>query len=212
MRTSESSGRGNRVAQTRPEPTGLFGNVSTLNGCYHEPKSRSNSNEQHPENGIPKPRRHPFKPLALLGAVVLLVPALLCAAAPVPPQVTNTAPLVFGTLIAAATAGTVTISPAGAQSTTGGVIALAGAFGAAQFTIQIDQGNPNYTIILPASTTLTGPGTPMTVDTFVSNPSAGGQVSHAVSEPVTVGATLHIGANQTPGDYSGTFLLTITNP
>jgi hypothetical protein len=128
------------------------------------------------------------------------------------PTIVNNTPLAFGDVIAGPLAGTVTISTAGVRTIAGGVVAFgATGYNAANFTINIPMLNRNYTIVLPASTTLTGPGTPMTVDTFTCNPCSGRAVRN-VPFPLDVGAMLHVGVNQATGSYSGSFLVTVNNP
>jgi hypothetical protein len=149
-------------------------------------------------------------PRIVAAATLALLPA---AAHADWPTLANNTPLAFGSVIAGPTPGTVTISTAGVRTTAGGVVAYGAAgYNAATFTLTVWAGpNRNYRVILPANTTLTGPGTPMTVDTFTSNPSSG-TATLWVAVPISVGATLHVGANQAAGSYSGTFTLTVLNP
>ena len=147
---------------------------------------------------------------AALGAVLLSLPWTLSAGAV---GITNDVALSFGTLISGPTAGTVTVTSAGATTTTGGVTAFGGGSVPASFTITIAQGNPNYTILLPLSANLTGTGGPMVVDSFESTPGNGGHIRPPTGfQSMTVGATLHVAANQAPGTYSGTFAITVTSP
>ncbi len=70
------------------------------------------------------------------------------------------------------------------------------------------EGNQAYTISLPSSATLTGPGTAMTLDTFTDdNPSP--SLPPAGSETFNVGGTLHVGASQAAGAYSGSISVTV---
>lgn len=147
---------------------------------------------------------------AALGAVLLFLPWTLSAGAV---GIVNDIPLSFGTLISGPTSGTATVTSGGVTTTTGGVIAFGGGSAPASFTITIAQGNPNYTILLPASANLIGPGGPMIVDGFGSTPGNGGHIRPPTGfQTMTVGATLHVGANQAPGTYSGTFDITVTAP
>lgn len=62
-----------------------------------------------------------------------------------------------------------------------------------------------------ASATLTGPGAAtMSVDTFRSNPPC--CAGFGRSQVVTVGATLHVAANQAQGNYLGTATFIVTRP
>jgi len=124
-----------------------------------------------------------------------------------PIAITKTADLSFGTVVPSATAGTVAVSTAGTRSVGGGVSELGGTVAAAAYSVT-GYTNSAYTITLPSSVSLTGPGTAMTAGTFVH--SAG--VSPALSGGTgsfTVGATLNVGANQAAGSYTGTFDVTV---
>jgi Domain of unknown function (DUF4402) len=143
-------------------------------------------------------------------AALLFLPWTLCAAAI---QITNNVPLTFGNLISGTSAGTVNVSSSGATSTSGGVIAFGGGSAPASFTISIPQGNPNYTVLLAISANLTGPGSSMVVDSFETTPAGSGHIRPPTGfQDMTVGATLHVAANQAPGIYSGTFDVTVTSP
>jgi hypothetical protein len=144
-------------------------------------------------------------------AAVALVAVVTTSSAEAAIGLVKTADLAFGDLTAGATAGTVRIAPNGNRSRTGGVTLLASTFGAASFTVSTPSGSRNYTIILPASTTLTsGGGFTMTVNTFLSNPSGSGTTSAAThTQTLNVGATLQVGANQRPGTYTGMFTVTV---
>lgn len=66
-----------------------------------------------------------------------------------------------------------------------------------------------YDITLPASATVTGPlAATMTVNAFTSS-SATGTIDGIANTDFTVGATLNIGANQTQGAYTGTYVMTV---
>lgn len=121
--------------------------------------------------------------------------------------------LQFGS-ITAPLAGTVVVNTAGVRTSTGGVI-LIGAGGAAG-TFSMSTGPYNCAgrnlVIVTAGPTATLnhatlPAT-MSVNTFTTNPAPGGVFDPTV--PLTVGATLNVGASQAPGSYSGTYLVTVT--
>ena len=122
--------------------------------------------------------------------------------------------LQFGSM-AGSSGGTVTIDPVTNQRSSIGVILLTGGSEqAASFDMSTAPYNCNGTAlpIITAGPTatlsnITTPGMTMTVDTFVTNPAAGGTFSDTT--PLTVGATLHVNANQDPGSYSGTYDLTV---
>lgn len=151
--------------------------------------------------------------LALVAGLVTFSPGTVFAA-PVADgiDITGVASLDFGSVIATATGGTVTVAPDG-NRTFSGVFGYGGASSSpAVFSVKrLGNGNPNYTIILPASTTLTGNnGGTMVVDGFLSTPSGTGFLKPPSGvETLEVGATLRLGQNQVPGAYNGTFLVTV---
>jgi Domain of unknown function (DUF4402) len=145
----------------------------------------------------------------LVGALLLLLPGI--AAAQI--SVVKNADMGFGSLGTSASPGTAVLNATtGVVTVTGGVVNLGGTQTAASFTVSVPPpGNPSYTIVLPTSVTLTGPGAAtMSVDTFTSNPAC--CAGFGRSQTVTVGATLHVAANQAGGDYSGTALFVVTRP
>lgn len=127
------------------------------------------------------------------------------ADAPASIQISADQALAFGSLTTTG-GGTVTVTPAGAVIPTG-VIPLGLGTSPARFTLTIDSGNPHYLITLPASATLrTSGGATMLVNAFQSDPAGSGTLKPpARTGSMAVGATLHVAANQAPGDYSGTF-------
>jgi hypothetical protein len=123
----------------------------------------------------------------------------------------RTADLNFGELGATATAGTAVIDAAtGGRTVTGGVVGTGTTFNAAAFAILLCgvAGPKRFDILLPAgAVTLAGPsGATMTVDTFTANPGPTNISGSTITTTgVSVGGTLYVGANQTPGSYTGTF-------
>jgi hypothetical protein len=128
----------------------------------------------------------------------------------VPIVLSNTLSLDFGTISTSASAGTVKVTSAGVSSITGGVTLLTSTKTAASFKVT---GLPNatYLVTLPAAaTTLTDQETStktMTVDAWEN--STAGILSASGTQDFTVGATLHVGANQAAGTYKGTFNVTV---
>lgn len=123
---------------------------------------------------------------------------------------TKTADLGFGDVFAGPAAGTVILSPAGARTTSGGLLlGNSSRAGAASLTVH---GAPyaTYAILLPASATLTGPSGTLVVSSFSSAPGASGLLSGAGAQQLNIGGTLAVAANQPDGDYSGTFAVTVT--
>ncbi len=94
-----------------------------------------------------------------------------------------------------------------------GSIWLAPSFGgsSALFTVTGDP-STSFAVMLPTNGTvyLTGPGVPMPVNNFISVPDGvDGQLDLLGTGIVRVGATLNVGSGQTPGAYSGSFLITV---
>lgn len=119
-------------------------------------------------------------------------------------------------------AGTVTVTPGGARSATGGVVLLGGTVNAAVFRIRVNQNgcfgiNP-LCVTLP-DTPLTGPGTNMTMtNVIVDIPqiSFTGTLPAQIDLPdrtwvnVNIGADLNVNTGQAEGNYSGAFNVTFT--
>ena len=125
----------------------------------------------------------------------------------------------FGKVIRATTAGTVTIAPDGTRTKTGNVILIGTGFQPAKFA-GMGTNNQRVDISLGAASIFaTGPGAPMRVRTFVmgSTPTAvltttpqRFRINSATGIfTFPVGATLEVGANQTPGTYTGTWTITL---
>lgn len=159
--------------------------------------------------------RFRYGPAALgAGGLALLLPLALWAGhqtALFAISVTNNQGLSFGKF-AAASAGSVTISPAGVRSATGGVVLLGSDGGAAaQFTVSGDS-SLTYDIILPVdgvvSLTAAG-GQTLPVRAFTSSPSGTGQLGIGGSQTLRVGATLDVGSGQAQGAYTGSFEVTV---
>lgn len=127
--------------------------------------------------------------------------------------------LQFGRVIRSSTAGTVTIAPEGTRTRTGGVTLIGNDYQAAEFA-GMGTNNQRVDISLGANSIfVTGPGAPMRVRTFVigSTPTAvltttplRFRINSATGIFVfPVGATLEVGANQTPGTYTGNWTITL---
>jgi Mat/Ecp fimbriae major subunit len=135
-------------------------------------------------------------------------------------SITNTVSLDFGDMFAPPAGGTVVVSAAGALSVTG-VTHAGGAVSAASFNVNQTQGQPIFYVEVPASITISSGAGTMVVDTFttnLANPAACVTTGGPAPGPrgqcpktpfvLSVGATLHIGANQPVGSYTGTFDVT----
>ena len=125
-------------------------------------------------------------------------------------SISNNIDLEFGQIVPSIVIGTVTISTAGVRSSSGGVTLGNGDVpNASSFAVTGAPSN-TYAITLPTSITLTAAaGAPMTVDTFVSDPTVTGTLSVAGAQTLLVGATLHVGVSQVSNPYSGTFNVTV---
>jgi len=130
-----------------------------------------------------------------------------------PIAISKTADMNFGNIVSGAALGTVVLTPAGVRSKTGGVFlpGTAGTVAAASFTVTGAIGF-TYAITLPAAaTTVTSGGNTMTVDTWTSTPTValGGALTGG-TQTLTVGGTLHVGANQVAGTYVSGTAFTVT--
>ncbi len=126
----------------------------------------------------------------------------------------------FGNVIRGTTAGSVTVAPSGARTSTGGVtLANGGGHKPASFA-GMGVNNQRVDVSLGAnSILLTGPGASMLVHTFVigSTPTAiltTAPTRFRINSPTgifafPVGATLDVAANQAPGKYTGTWSITL---
>ena len=128
----------------------------------------------------------------------------------------------FGKIIAGTTAGTVIVAPAGGRTVTGGTkIATDLTVRPARFA---GKGSSNQTVtiaVISGVSTLTRVGgtDKMTMDTFIigSTPTAtlttvplALRISSSTGIfTFPVGATLHVNANQVPGNYTGSFTITL---
>ena len=111
---------------------------------------------------------------------------------------------------------TVILATDGTRTGTATTATIGTAAAAARFDVT-GTANATYAITLPSDATinLTGPGTQMPVNTFVSALSAGGTnvstgtLSNVGAQSIYVGATLTIGIAQVSGVYSGTYDVTV---
>lgn len=126
----------------------------------------------------------------------------------------NTRALDFGTMIAGATAGTVTINPnTDARTRTGGIVLAGGSPAAARFTAT---GTPgvNALITVGAAPVLVraGGSETMTVNNMTLNGGRTRRIPASGTLDVRVGARLNVAANQRDGLYSGSFNVTVDYP
>jgi spore coat protein U-like protein len=126
-----------------------------------------------------------------------------------PLQVAKQGDLEFGGIIPASTSETVTLDVSGAREVTGG-LTLVATFPAAVGARFMVRGGASalFNVALPGSTTLSrvgGGATDMAVTDFVSSTGPWGSLGADGTQQVVVGATLHVGADQPIGRYTGTF-------
>lgn len=133
----------------------------------------------------------------------------------------------FGALMASASSGTVAVNPDGSRTITGGVNAMSlGAtsdtHGPAEFRVTC-QKNRKFSVSVPSSLTITRAGGgasmpvtlgPTTIDPLFGGNPADGRCSNNITGQtgqgtILVGGALAVGANQSPGDYTGTFQVTV---
>jgi hypothetical protein len=142
---------------------------------------------------------------ALLAVLLARGAAAAVAAAVAGIVLTANSGLGFGQIVATPSPGTVTVTPAGLRSATGGVLLGSGlGVTAASFTATGDP-NASFSLLLPTAATLCGGGGSMRVDTFTSSPGGSGVLGPGGTQAVSVGATLHVGAGQRPAAYLGTY-------
>ncbi len=170
-------------------------------------------------------RRQYRTTLGLLGAALLaLAPGAALAAGTkgsataevvAPAQIVPLAYLRFGTFTRPTTAGTETVSTTSAVSGTGGMagnlsLPQTGGRGAASFQLN-GSAYRLFIVTLPGSTTISSGAATMQVSDFTSD--AGifgiGVLGSTGQDTLNVGGTLNVSANQAPGNYSGTFTLTV---
>ena len=124
-----------------------------------------------------------------------------------PITITKDVDLDFASIVPGA-GGTVVVDTADTRTCGGGLVCT-GAVSSASFTVG-GQAGANYTIaVAPATLVITdGSGNSMNVDTWTTAPTSPATLSGAPPDSLTVGATLHVGAGQAAGVYSGTFSVT----
>ena len=122
-----------------------------------------------------------------------------------PISIAKVADLSFGDVYPDGTlAGTVTVDFAGGRTFGGGasIGTAAGTSGAFNVT---GEANKSYSLTIPATVALAGPGTDMNL-TLSSNPAT--SLDATGSDTFQIGGTLDVGAAQTAGAYSATFDVT----
>ena len=124
--------------------------------------------------------------------------------------IAKTKDLNFATIVPGAALGTVTVSTTNVRTFTGPLTFGNGTTSNASFNVTHPGGTfgSTYGLVLPASVTITSGANSMVVDNFTWGYF---WVSFfPILVQVDVGATLHVGASQPVGTYSGTFNVTVT--
>lgn len=126
-----------------------------------------------------------------------------------PIAISLTQDMAFGTLAPdGSIPGVAVIDPAtGSKTVAGGVVDFGGIHMPAVFRVTGTK-NMVFTITLPGAVTLSSGGNSMTLDSFTSDPAIGLLPNNGRTD-VSVGATLHVGANQAAGTYTGVFTVTV---
>lgn len=141
-----------------------------------------------------------------------LVPVTLVLEAP-PLALVQEQPLSFGDILAGHEGGRVTVRPGGERTSEEGVkLGLSAASHPAAVLVTGAE-NGGFVIVLPqAPVMLLGPpgSAPMRVDAFTCEPGRMGSLGEDGQERVKVGATLHVGTDQMPGAYAGSFPVTVS--
>ena len=163
----------------------------------------------------------------LCAALALAAPGAAIAAAPVtsssnaqigvlsPVSVIKDSDLNFGTVVTAATAGTVVLNPVnGSLTTTGGLTATGTGAHAAVFT---STGSKNSVVIIRLPTAAitmkrAGGTETVTASTWTVDGATTRKIPANQTFDFAVGATLNVGAAQVPGTYVGTFQITVQYP
>ena len=151
------------------------------------------------------------KKIALLGAAAAAMistganAATISATAEVdilaPVTLTQTAGLDFGVVAAGAAAGSVTLTPASDVRTCSPGLACVGAANRGAFSV-VGASGYNVIITVAPTTTLNGPGAPMSLALVASTPSV---IASGLPQSFHVGGTLAVGAAQNAGTYLGTY-------
>lgn len=132
-------------------------------------------------------------------------------------SITAATALGFGSFVPDTTAATVVIAPQSAsfRSRTGNISLLDSGAGAPSTVSVSGAPNMTFSVNLPTTpVTLSGPNaSAMTMTNFTSNLGAAkGTVGGGGTASFLVGATLNVGASQTPGSYTGSFSVTVSYP
>lgn len=122
--------------------------------------------------------------------------------------ITKQTDLEFGLISASGTAGTVTISNAGARTGDANVTLQSGSTPSQASFLVAGAASQAVTVTIPSTASLSGPGTDM-VATLNTTESGAQTLDGSGNFTIDVGAVLAVGATQTPGAYAGSFNVTV---
>lgn len=152
-----------------------------------------------------------MRPRRLLSIIGATLPALQFGATALaaPPTITKTQDFNFGRVIGGAgLSGTVTITPTGSRTYSGGVIPVGTGFSTARYTISGTAGKP-YTITLPTDFIISAGPDQMTVTALTSSIPLTGTIPVGGTLPFAVGGTLNVKGVQRNSLYSGNMAITV---
>jgi hypothetical protein len=122
-----------------------------------------------------------------------------------PITVTKNTDLDFGTIVVGTTAGTATVSTAGARTCTAALVCTGGTVSAANFSVSGTSGAV-VTVATPASVSLASGANNMSASL---TSSAATVTLTGGTGTFNVGGVLSVGASQAAGNYVGTFTVTV---
>jgi hypothetical protein len=116
----------------------------------------------------------------------------------------------FGQVIVGAQSGTITLQPTGAITASNGLILL-GPDRPAEFLLRGPVNTP-FVVLLPSTATVSDGFNRMNLRDFETDTPSGVTLGSADPIRVRIGATIDIASNQSPGNYIGTFTITVQQP
>ena len=171
-------------------------------------KRRFDRNGAQPEVGCLKIRAAMWLARAA-SAALLMISGSLVFAAPAQAQFTisQLEDLAFGAVIVGMSSGSVTVTSLGVVSTTGAIVQIGGDQPAA-FQLAGPAATP-YALSFPGTATVISGANSMTIRGFEADKASG--TTQGLINPIRIqiGATIDIAGNQAPGDYFGTFAVTV---
>lgn len=154
-----------------------------------------------------------YKCLPVASALIALTGYSVMAQTPVSIIVSGTVGLNFGTFSAGAAGGTLTMSTIGARTSTGTVLPVAGAgletpallsiSASTGASVVVSMDSPTYVVDDP------GAGAPMNVTNFNINGGGATTTVSMTTNPIVIpmGARLNVGAAQSEGIYTGSYVV-----